>query len=53
MLEKLKELLSDRNLNTVSERSGVKYWTLYKLSKGNLKRLSHEDAEKLKEYFAL
>ena len=48
--EQIKKILQDRNLSTVSDKSGVNYRTLYNFAKGKTAQPSYYLIEKLSNY---
>jgi hypothetical protein len=50
-LNEIKDLLSDRNLRTVSERSKLSYSTLRGIVKGRVETPSRSTIELLENYF--
>lgn len=51
-LEEIKARLSDRNLTTISERTGLSYPTVCAIASGRQKNPSYRTIKKLTDYFA-
>lgn len=49
-LLEIRERLSDRNLTTVAERTGLSYPTVYMIAKGRQTNPSYSTIEKLTQY---
>jgi predicted transcriptional regulator len=49
-LNQIVDKLHDRNLVTVSEKSGVRYATLFNIAKGKNKNPKYETVKKLSDY---
>jgi hypothetical protein len=50
-LEELKNKLQDRNLMVISNKTGVAYPVVYKLSKGRMPRMFSDNHMALDKYF--
>jgi hypothetical protein len=51
-VEKVRELLKDRNISVVAEATGLKVRALYRFKTGDAKTLTAEDWLALSNYFA-
>lgn len=51
-IEKIREMLADRHLKIVSDKSGVKYHTVRAIAAGDVTNPSYETIRRLSEYFA-
>lgn len=50
-VEKIKEMLADRHLKIVADKSGVKYHTVRAIASGDVVNPSYESVRRLSEYF--
>lgn len=49
-VERIREMLSDRHLKIVSDKSGVKYHTVRAIASGEVTNPSYESVRRLSEY---
>jgi len=49
-VERIREMLADRHLKIVSDKSGVKYATVRAIASGDVTNPSYESVKRLSEY---